>query len=139
MKSLIRVLARLLIAGTFLWAAFAKLRMGQSNAPPATLYEQWAQAYSIHYALIFSEVALAVWLLSNCRQRAATIAVVVVLSAFSGLLLAELGRDHPLPCGCMGAEYLAAHDPAAVRITLAWSLGRNTFLIGIAMAASYAR
>jgi uncharacterized membrane protein YphA (DoxX/SURF4 family) len=125
-----RFLARITIACVFLFAAFSNIRSGNAAGIPDTLYEQLSQTHPAHYASIACEAAIGLWLLSPRWTRGAAIVVILLLSVFSGLIVADLQRDRPMPCGCMGAEFVATHDPSAIRKSLIWSLIRNSLLIG---------
>lgn len=134
-----RFLARIVIACVFLFAAFSKLLAGKAAGIPDTLYGQWSQTPPAHYTAIACETAIGLWLLTHRWTRGAAIVVILLLSVFSGLIVADLQRDRPLPCGCMGDKFVAAHDPSVIRNSLIWSLIRNSLLIGGAQLCQRAR
>ncbi len=130
---MLSVLARLTLACVFLIAAVAKLHTGPNRGIGKTIYEQWSQHMVIYDASIFCEAALGIWLLSGRWGRQAALTTVLLISGFSGLIILELGRERPMPCGCLGAEFVAAHDPVAVRRSLAFSLFANGLIISGAL------
>ena len=119
-------LIRLILAILFLWTAYAKLVM---PAGGPTMYEHWLTLWPpLRFLVPGAEAFLGFWLLIGVWARSATIVAIVLVSCFCGLLVAEMGKSHPLPCGCMGA-LAAAYDPKAIRTGLILDLGRNVFII----------
>lgn len=117
---------QLLLAALFLWAAYAKATM---TAGGPTMYEQWLESYpSTHYLLPAAEVVLGLWLLVGILPRGAALISMSLVSGFSGLLILEIFREHPKPCGCMGA-IAAIYEPSAIRWSLAEGIGRNILMI----------
>ncbi|HUB27569.1 MAG TPA: MauE/DoxX family redox-associated membrane protein [Tepidisphaeraceae bacterium] len=123
---------RLALAAILLWAALSKFHAETTPAAIASVYDQWLPQSSQRFIWIALESALAVWLLSGIHRRGSALALLILLSIFSGLIAAELTRDHPMPCGCMGAAFVAAHDPAAIRRSLCFSLARNVLMMSAA-------
>ncbi len=118
--------SRGILAAFFLWAACAKATM---TAGGPSIYEHWLEQYpSIRYALPVVEAGLGIWLLLGFFPRAAALSSIALVSGFSGLLLLEIFRHHPKPCGCMGAV-AALYEPSAIRWSLAVGLGRNAMTI----------
>ncbi len=127
----IALVVRLLLAGVFLWAAIAKAISGPiANTMYGALV---SHGEMFHYAMITGEVGLAAWLITGWRPRASALAVVLLLSVFSGGILVELRSKHPRPCGCMSAAAKEARDQAIQR-SLMWSLVRNGLMV---IAASW--
>lgn len=63
----------------------------------------------------------------------AGVMTLALLAAFSGVVVVELGREHPKPCGCMGSSPAVAADPYAIRSSLRRDLARNvSMMIGAA-------
>ena len=130
---MIVLIARLLLAGVFLWGAVAKAVFPPSEA---TMYGALLMACgpALRYAMIVVEAGLAVWLASGWRPRASAWTTVLVLSVFCGAIVSEAMRDHPRPCGCHGKTAEEASSGEAARRVLLWSLGRNG---AMAVAASW--
>jgi hypothetical protein len=80
--------------------------------------------------LLAGKALLAVWLWSGWRATAALITVAAVLSAFSGILTAELYRDTARACGCLGSAALRWVSPTT---SLQLSIGTNVLGIGMAL------
>lgn len=78
-------------------------------------------------ALGFAEIGLALWLLSLKTPRLSAAVTLITLAGFTGLILLELNRSAPLPCGCL--EVRPGADPFAVRAGLWASAGRNGILM----------
>jgi hypothetical protein len=129
MRGHLRLLGRAVIALLFLWAAYAKTVM---PATGPTLYQHWIAMYPVlRYLVPAGEGMLGIWLLLGLRLRWSALLSILLVSAFSGLLIMELTKDHPLPCGCMGAA-AAAYEPKAIYTDLILSLLRNVIMISIA-------
>ena len=115
------------MAAVFLWAAYAKIMLATGGP---TMYEYWIDAYpTLRYALPGMEAALAVLIILGIWPRLTAVTTVVLVSAFSGLLILEMFKEHPKPCGCMGAV-AALYEPSAIRMGLLMNLGRNLLLMG---------
>jgi hypothetical protein len=111
----------------FLWAAWAKLNMS-SEGP--TLYQHWVSTYPMaRYLLPIIEIVIGGCLLIGISLRPVLFFAIIVLSSFSGMLITELTREHPKPCGCMGAA-AAAYEPSIIRRDLLLGIGRNGLLMG---------
>ena len=93
------------------------------------MYDQLFQHPIGRYVWIGFEAGMGMWLVSGIRGRASAVTLLILLSIFSGLIVAEMTREFPKPCGCMGAEFVAMHDPAAIRRSLALSLTRNAAMM----------
>jgi hypothetical protein len=120
---------RLTLAAVLLWAAASKFHADKTPTAIITIYDQWLPQSSERYLWIALESALAIWLISGIHRRRAALVLLILLSLFSGLLAAQLTRDYPIPCGCMGAQFVAAHDPATIRRSLLFSLARNVLMM----------
>ena len=84
--------------------------------------------------IIAAEVLLGFWLLSGAAINLAALTGVLALSLFTGAIIFDMLQPHPMPCGCMGAAYVAAHSPAAVERGLALGVARNILLAALASA-----
>ena len=84
--------------------------------------------------IIVAEVLLGFWLLSGAAINLAALTGVLALSLFTGAIIFDMLQPHPVPCGCMGAAYVAAHSPAAVERGLAMGMARNILLAVLASA-----
>lgn len=118
---------RVLIGGTFLLAAYAKLRDGMSYLPPETIYDRIV-AFSPwrHYAILGMETVIGLWVLSSIRTRWASLAAGLMVIAFCALLSAELIKESPSNCGCGIRQVYPDGDP---RSNLIAGLVRNAFLL----------
>lgn len=123
----VRIGVRFGIALFFLWAAFAKVL---SPVTGPTMYKQWLSVLPLmRYFLPVLEASLGIWLVVDLWPRATAIVTVGLLSAFTGLITAQLFGAHRLPCGCMG-EFSVEINPHAIWRELLFDLGRNALLIG---------
>jgi hypothetical protein len=128
MKSWMLIAVRMMLAGVFAYAVAAKVLYANPEDGAATMLSEWAGSGLASYMLIMAELLLVLWLLSGLSVRHAALVTVILLSGFSGLIINEIQKDRPKPCGCAGVV-AALDDPAAVRRSLAISLGRNGLLI----------
>jgi hypothetical protein len=132
MKKHIQWVVRCGLAALFFWAAYAKIALSPQGP---TLYQHWITLYpALRYLVPGAEILLGVWLLVGLRPKLASLATVVMISAFSGLLAMEMTREHPRPCGCMGLAASAAYDPRVVYWGLLGGLTRN---VGIIIGAGF--
>ncbi len=69
-----------------------------SSLPPAA---QWS--------VVLVELALSVWLATGWQGRWGAFSAIVLLSAFMGAVIVEMGKPVPHPCGCFGT--LSAGSP----------------------------
>jgi uncharacterized membrane protein YphA (DoxX/SURF4 family) len=103
--------------------------MVMANDGP-TIYQHWLAVHASLRVLVPGfEMLLGIWLLIGIRPRAASFLTIMAISAFTGIIAMELTKDHPKPCGCMGA-IAASYEPAAIRKELFWALTRNILMIG---------
>jgi hypothetical protein len=117
---------RLFLAMMLAWAGVSKVLVAQGST---TVYEVWITDYPLlKWAIPGGEILLAVWLLSGRKPRASSLAAILLLSAFTGLLLLETMRVHPRPCGCFG-PVPASDEPAAIRIELFKGICRNVVML----------
>ncbi len=99
----------LLLAGTFALAAVAKLRdLGPFRRTVGLVVRRPGATSAIAWLVPAAELALAAWLVSGAAPRAAGVAALALLAAFS-LALTAVGRatraaaaDVVLPCNCFG-------------------------------------
>jgi hypothetical protein len=126
----LQIAVRFALAAIFLYAATAKaLRQDAGQMASNSIYGEWAQSIPLGYALIFAEAALAIWLFSGLEVNVAGVITLVVLAAFSGMVVFELGRERPKPCGCMGSPSAVVASPNTVRSALRRDLARNVFMM----------
>lgn len=121
--------ARVLLGLVFLAAALPKLA-----DPPGFAKAIWA--YELFPALSLNPLALTLpWLELLCGLalclgfwlRAATLWIGALLLSFCLALAINLGRHHPVDCGCFGAN---AHMTEAERLTdMRWSILRDVGLL----------
>jgi hypothetical protein len=118
---------RLGLAATFAYAAIAKsAEVDNANVSP-TIFADWSRSIVAGRIVVGTEALMALWLISGLESNVAGAVSLVVLSAFTGLILMELARDHPKPCGCMGP--LAVLGPERVQLSLRLDLVRNGFMM----------
>jgi hypothetical protein len=130
---LIAAVFRDVLALVFIAAALLKWfdPSGQS-----TYYGTLAHAApAVGRAIIVCELLLAAWLITGVRAGLAAGTALFVLALFSGAIVADMLAKHPVPCGCFGAAWAAAHSPAAIEHGLAVGLVRDMALIVLAAAA----
>ena len=124
---------RLVLGLVFIAAALLKWfdPSGQS-----TYYGTLAHAApAVGWVIIIGELLLGAWLITGFRAGLAAGTALFVLALFSGAIVADMLARHPVPCGCFGAAWAAAHSPAAVEHGLAVGLVRDMALIVLAAAA----
>lgn len=73
------------------------------------------------------EIGLALWMLSGFMPRFSGMIAISVLGVFTLLILVELQKNQPLPCGCLEVRP-GQMDPHTVRRGLWMSVGRNAIL-----------
>jgi hypothetical protein len=118
-----RFFVRFSIAAILAWSAYAKL-FRQPGGP--TLYDAWSRNH--RFLLPGIELAMAAWIISGIRAKMASVTTIVLLSAFIGILCAELTKNHPLPCGCMG-PVAVLYEPHAIRVDLGMGLVRDVMMV----------
>ena len=117
---------RLSLGIVFAWAGIGKL-WASSASSTETIYSTLAPKGSMtRSAVIAVEAILALWLLTGIRPGGAAILAMVVLSGFMGLVLLELLKPAPKPCGCLA---LVSHAGSAPRRHLTISLTGNVLMI----------
>lgn len=126
--------ARFVLAAIFAYAAIGKSSQSYALASIPTMFTDWSSSSAGRWIFIGAEAALALWLVSGVRVDVAGAIVVILLSAFIGLIIMELAKDHPKPCGCMGVR--ARLDENSIRVSLQFDLIRNG-LMTIAAAWLY--
>ena len=127
------VVFRAILGLTFIAAALLKW-LGPAHQ--STYYGNLAHAApAVGWAIIVGELLLGAWLISGIRAGLAAGVALFVLAMFSGAIVADMLAKHPVPCGCFGAAWAAAHSPAAIEHGLAIGLLRDIALIALAVAA----
>jgi hypothetical protein len=117
------------LAALLLWAAVSKIVERQTPRASTTIFDEITrQSKVIRYSVVGMEVCVAAWLIAGRLLPIASLMLLVMLTAFTGLIAAELSKGDPRACGCFGANR-AAQDPAAIRRGLVVSLVRNGFLL----------
>jgi type II secretory pathway pseudopilin PulG len=123
---------RFAVATVFLLAGAIKLVAWARNVQPTgTILAEYVSETPAALALIgLGEFATGVLLLRFRRSRIVLLMGMVPCAAFSGLVMSELGRSDPRPCGCFRLQSLANTDTA--RLQLRTSAAFNlTLLLGI--------
>ncbi len=124
---------RLVLGLVFIAAALLKRF---DPAGQSTYYGNLANAAPVvGWAIIIGELLLGAWLITGIRAGLAAGVALFVLALFSGAIVADMLARHPVPCGCFGAAWAAAHSPAAIEYGLAVGLVRDMALIVLAAAA----
>ena len=122
----------ILVGAVFIIAALSK-----AIFPPRylTVFGQLERTHPwLAGSIIGVEVALGAWLLIGWRRGAASLLVLLLLAIFSGAIIHDMYQHYPQPCGCFGAAWQQAHEPAVIERSLAMSLVRNALLaIGAAV------
>ncbi len=121
---------RVVLGLVFLAAALLKWF---DPAGQSTYYGNFAHtAPAFGWAIVAGELLLGVWLVTGFRSRLAAATALFSLSLFSGAIVADMLAKHPLPCGCFGAAWEAAHSPAAIEHALSIGLARDVVFILLA-------
>jgi len=116
----------------------AALRKWFDPAHQSTYYGNLVHASPmIGWAIVAGELLLGAWLLSGFRTGLAAGVALFVLAIFSGAIMADMLAKHPIPCGCFGAAWAAAHSPAAIEHGLAIGLMRDVAFILLAAAVLF--
>lgn len=115
---------RFLFAIMFSWFALQKIHsFGVVEGSVFSSLPIWMRICVISVELIMSA-----WLFSGKNSRAAMIATIIVLSAFSGVITHQLRQPAPLPCGC-GSLSQQLEKTLSVRSSLKFGLARNCLLL----------
>jgi len=125
---------RIVLAAILLYAGWRKALDSPKQSEP-TIFSNWSKQPPVRWVAICGELALGVWLISGVESRAATIVFLIVISSFTGLIVVELGKEFPVPCGCSGGHGNLM-DPSTVRASLRFDVLRNLLLI-VGAAWSY--
>ena len=129
----IRILA-FVLGLVFIIAALAK-----SLLPPgqATMFGELLYAHPwFARSLIGIEIIIGAWLISGWRRSVVVLAALLLLMVFSGVIIHDMVQHYPQPCGCFGAAWKQAHEPAVIEHGLALGLVRNA-LFAIATAVLF--
>lgn len=121
---------RMILGLVFVAAALLKWL---APAGQSTYYGYLAHASPVvGWVIIVGELLLGVWLISGIRAGLAAGSALFVLALFSGAIVADMLGKHPVPCGCFGAAWAAAHSPAAIEHGLAIGLAGDIIFILLA-------
>lgn len=96
--------ARLLLAGTFLWAGISKIGDPAASVRAVRAYRllpEWL-AKGVGYGLPFVEIGLALLLLIGIATRLAALLSVLLLVVFLAGMISAAGRGLRIECGCFG-------------------------------------
>lgn len=122
------LIIRLLVGSTFLVAGLLKLVTLAEAAGAETILSRVARGSTVVIgALAVGELFGGLWLLSGQALRIAALLSIVACSGFAGVLVAELRRPDPKPCGCFRTAAVA-DDPSRIRAQLGGSLGVSVLL-----------
>lgn len=126
-------IARLLLAGVFLWAAISKAIFSPSES---TMYGTLVSSHGwmLHYGTILVEGGLGIWLATGWSRHTSALVALLMLSVFCGAILLETTKHHPKPCGCLSVAEQEARSPERIQRDLLWNLTRNGVM---AFAASW--
>jgi uncharacterized membrane protein YphA (DoxX/SURF4 family) len=122
---------RLFMALIFAHAAVAKIFDANSPRTSPTIFSTLSTSSPMRWAVIGTEILLAVWLISGIETNAAGAVAIAILSGFSGVVLVELTKNNPLPCGCTGASK-ALMDTYSIRRSLQFDLMHDLLMMGAA-------
>lgn len=92
-----------------------------------TMVSRYLKSPEAVRALGLCEIGLALWMLSGFMPRFSGTVAIAVLGIFTLLILVELQKNQPLPCGCLEVKP-GQMDPHTVRKGLWMSVGRNIAL-----------
>ena len=117
----------------FVWAGCSKL-MGYDEIVSSTdtLLSSWVSGSKTRLLSVAAvEVTLAMLLLTGIQRNLSGILAILILSAFTGLLLAEARKPSPKECGCFGRDFNAKLTTPG---NLYRSATRNVALIAVLAA-----
>jgi uncharacterized membrane protein YphA (DoxX/SURF4 family) len=126
--SFVGLLARLVLAGVFLWAGAQKALNPQLFALDLEAYRLLPSVVilPIAYYLPWLEIATAVSLFVPALRRAALGLTIVLLLIFTAMLSMAWSRGLSIHCGCFGAGGGASTE-------LVQAIGRNVCLMFVAI------
>ena len=121
---------RCFLGAAFIAAGSLKLSQGiSSGGDRRSLYDVLVGGnYALHVAFCLGEIVLRSWVVSGYRFRIAGVLVLILLSAFSGLLVRELQQDSPKSCGCFLSASSSDEDASSAKRRLLLSLTFNVAL-----------
>jgi uncharacterized membrane protein YraQ (UPF0718 family) len=128
-KRIIIVVVRaltILVGVVFIIAALSK-----AIIPPGylTVFGQLERTHPwLAGSIIDIEVIIGTWLLIDWHRGTAAILALLLLAIFSGVIIRDMYQHYPQPCGCFGAAWQQAHEPAVIERGLVISLVRNALL-----------
>ena len=119
------VVAALLLGLVFVLSSVTKLaRSAQWRTQSSGLGVPWPVAAPVPYA----EAVLGGLLVAQVQRHAVAWCALVVLSAFTALLVVRLGQGRRPPCACFGALSVRPIGPSTV--------ARNAAFMAVAVAAA---
>ena len=133
-EDLLKWTATAIVAAAFLLAGAGKIAWPTTAAP--SMIDRYLPSGQSVRAVGLIEVGLALWLLSMRTPGWAAAFAGLVLTGFTALIVVELVRTQPLPCGCLPMTP-AAMDPVAIRRGLWVGVGRNVFLVGMCAVSAW--
>ncbi len=131
LKRSLGVIARVFLGGIFVWAGIQGLSTRSAHAKSSVLDKWLADSHERRIAFDVAECVLGAWIASGAREGAGLLVGILVLSAFTGVLAAELRSDLPRPCGCFEAAPITS-DPVTAARHLREGILRNLGLTTIA-------
>ena len=130
MRRIAVILARLFLAGLFIFAGIAKLRqpwpLFAASIDTMQILPEWAVIF-VARTLPWFEVALGLTLLSGFLLRYSSTIVTLLLTGFLSILVRSYVRGMTVDCGCFGSgEELGP-----------WTLVRDGALLAVAIWVTY--
>jgi hypothetical protein len=121
------IVIRSVLGAAFIVFAILKLKSGLPSRPELTIYARFVNGSPLrHFGFSLMEMALGAWLLSGVWMEVGAIVACIVLSAFTGLIVAELFQAHPQSCGCFGGSIAT---PVQIVHSLWIGIGRNCLMM----------
>ena len=128
-KRIVIVVVRAL--GILVGAVFIIAALSKAIIPPRylTVFGQLERTHPwLAGSIIGVEVALGAWLSVGWRRGTAAVLALLLLAILSGVILHDMLQHYPQSCGCFGAAWQQAHEPAVIERGLTIFLVRNALL-----------
>lgn len=118
------LVARLVIAGVFLFAAIGKIADPHSFAEAISNYHVVSDSISSISASMLPvlEVVIALALIAGIKERGAALLAGLMLLVFAGAMISTIARGINLDCGCFGASAEARVNGTTVARNLVLAL-----------------